>query len=1116
MNITIPVYVEQCREEDGPFVFVVRPLFFDHPAQRHEKLSKALSRAASSIRKALHRCVQESRHEELAQRTHCPPLRSTQLKLRLALHKRAAECRLLFVSFPGLGRTIAFTPSIPGLWFEIAKGQKLHERAMEVLQDHFEKLDKEVEGDEARPERFSPQGRAWVDYLELDVDSLFTGVVTADRSLAGISEEDEVSDEEELEACGRCISELFPDELRRAYLRDQEVGELEALLSAADQRPVLLVGPPRVGKTAIIHECVYRMAEKRHTPWAANKNVWLLSPQRLISGMSHVGQWENRLLAIIAEVKKRKHVLYFDDLPGLTHAGITSQSRLSVAQVLGPYLERREFQVLAEITPQSLRVLREQNRTFADQFHLLPVKEPSERQNLGILIQVMRYWEGKRECEFHIDALPAVLDLQRRYARHLAFPGKAADSLEQLSQSAGESHSRVAGRGDAIEQFESKSGLSFSFVDDRTTLARQDVVAALGQEVIGQAEALNAMADAVCIARARLNDPNRPLGTFLFLGPTGVGKTQCAKSLAKYLFSSTDRLVRFDMNEYATSSDVRRLTGAMGDPKGLLTSTIMQEPFCVLLLDEIEKAHPDAFDLLLQVLGEGRLTNALGQTADFTNTMIIMTSNLGTREATSRLGFGVGDVPRDDTFVQAAREHFRPEFFNRIDRIIPFRELKRADIQQIAQGLIKDVLEREGLHRRRCMLRVEAQAMELIVDAGYHPHLGARALKRAIERQLVQPVAARLAVMQPQTPVIIRIYQEGAAVASDTDELVNAEVQPLPEEHVDLSNPMQLLHRANAILAGVGAELPDLRFEKGVAATELTADHYRYLGIKRLLDRLDQECRHLARKLDKNRHPAIRGSALPSSWRRGYRLRDYRQNGSVYWRGIWAAEDIHEYLNELTGQAVPYGEGTPGRCAALIRGLCWLCAAAQSSRLAQANRCLIRITSILGQPTSQQTYLRDVYARYFGFLGNEAVRVLSEEARGTGAVGADCEILMLERTAAWAEARIEEGTHLFFPAHGNLIPVGVETIPLGIDTDPLEKLAEQMDRAARPSRQQAPGHAESRKDHDRPGPVLRLYHEGGAIIDCRSGLVVKDELAENLSVLLYSQLPIPPALLEGS
>ena len=288
--------------------------------------------------------------------------------------------------------------------------------------------------------------------------------------------------------------------------------------------------------------------------------------------MSHVGQWENRLLAIIKEVKQRKHILYFDDLMGLMHAGITCQSSLTVAQVLGPYIERREFRMLAEITPQSLRILRERNRTFADQFHVLPIREPTEHQNLGILIQAMRHLEGQRGCRFQVDALPAVIDLQRRYAKHLAFPGKAAGFLEQLSV---KNRDTEISRETVIREFQLKSGLSISFVDDRKKLARKDIVASIHEEVIGQEDAVNAMADAVCIAKARLNDPDRPLGTFLFLGPTGVGKTQCAKSLATYLFGSTDRLVRFDMNEYVSSSSVQRLSGTFGDPKGLLASAVI-------------------------------------------------------------------------------------------------------------------------------------------------------------------------------------------------------------------------------------------------------------------------------------------------------------------------------------------------------------------------------------------------------------------------------------------------------------------------------------------------------------------------------------------------------------
>ena len=1101
-------------------MFVVRPLFFNHPVQRGEKLSKAISGTISKIRKGLNQCAQESRQEELAKWAYCPVLKSRQLKLTLSLRRRMAQCRFLFVSFAGLDRTLAFTPSVPELWFEINRGQTLRKQAVEVLQHHFRKLEKEAGDEHAKPERFSLTGKAWVDYVELNIEPgrARTRILlpASQQALAQIFSEKTASGAEELDRCARCINELFPDDLKRAHLREQEVEELETLLAASDKRPVLLLGPAQVGKTTIIHEFVFRTVKRRRQAFAANNNVWLLSPQRLISGMSCVGQWENRLLAIIKEVKQRKHILYFDDLPGLIHAGVSRESSLSVAQVLRPHVERREFRMLAEITPPCLRLLREQDRAFADQFHVLPIAEPSAQQNLSILIHALRYLEGQRSCRFQVDALPTVLDLQRRYARHLAFPGKAAGFLEQLSVKNRETE---ISRETVIREFQLKSGLSMSFVDDGVKLARQDIIAALHEDVIGQEDAVNAMADAVCIAKARLNDPDRPLGTFLFLGPTGVGKTQCAKSLAEYLFGSTDRLLRFDMNEYVSAASVQRLTGTLGDPQGLITSSVIQEPFCVVLLDEIEKAHPDVFDLLLQLLGEGRLTNALGQTADFTNTVVIMTSNLGTREASARLGFTTGDIPRDDSFVQAARDYFRPEFFNRIDRIIPFRQLSRDDIWQIAQGLIRDVLEREGLQRRKCMLKVELEAMDVIVDAGYHPHLGARALKRAIERRLTQPVATRLAVMQAQAPVLIRVYAQGDQVASDIQELANAEVKPLAEECVDLSSPTCLLDRAKSLLTCIGEDLPDLGFEAGVATAELSADHYRYLFLRHLLDRLGRKCRNLLQGLEKNKPPLMRPNALPSARRRGHRLRNYWHRNPYYWGAIWAAADIHEYLNDLTGESEPYGTGMQGRLADLIRGLCWIDTAARTSGQAHANRCLISITSILGQFTHEQDYLSQVYQSYFGHTGKEAVHDLTGKLQHLEIIGENSDVLLVERTAAWAEARIEEGTHLFLAAHGSLIPVAVRVIGLDHGRDPGEALVN-MNATSDASDPGDPIDIRQEQGAQRLGPVIRVYdrvHGKDCIImDCRSGLMVKDkeELASHLSVFMHSQLPVPQTLLE--
>src|SRR5262249_48367269 len=301
------------------------------------------------------------------------------------------------------------------------------------------------------------------------------------------------------------------------------------------------------------------------------------------------------------------------------------------------------------------------------------------------------------------DLLPTVVNIERRYVRYAAFPGKAAAFLHKLAV---KYRTSKITRKNALEEFHAKSGMAVSFLDGQTKLERASVIDALGKEVVGQDTALEAAADVVCIAKARLNDPDRPLASFLFLGPTGVGKTQCAKSLAAYLFSSEDKIIRFDMNEFISPTSASRLVGTFDYPEGLLTSAVQRQPFSVVLLDEIEKAHKDVFDLLLQVMGDGRLTDALGRTVDFTNTILIMTSNLGVREASTHLGFRQNESSEASVYIQAAEKFFKPEFFNRLDRIIPFERLRREDVQKIALRLIRDVFARDGLMRRKCILQV--------------------------------------------------------------------------------------------------------------------------------------------------------------------------------------------------------------------------------------------------------------------------------------------------------------------------------------------------------------------------------------------------------------------------
>ena len=369
--------------------------------------------------------------------------------------------------------------------------------------------------------------------------------------------------------------------------------------------------------------------------------------------MSAVGQWEERVLAILDEAGRRDHVLYFDDLLGLYRAGVSAESDLTVADVLRAHVQRRAVRVLAEMTPEAFRAFAERDRGLADQFHVLTVEPLPAAETLGVLLDARRKLEIRHRCRFEPDVLPTVVDVQRRYVRDAEFPGKGVAFLSQIALT----HPRAAVTRDTVhEQFHEQTGLALALLDGRRRLPRAEILGALCGRVVGQDEALAAMADVVSLAKARLNAPDRPLATLLFMGPTGVGKTECAKALAAFLFGREEHLVRLDMNEFGSPAAASRLVGTFIEPEGLLTAPVRRQPFCVVLLDEIEKAHPDVFDMLLQVTGEGRLTDAVGRTTDFGGAIVIMTSNLGTREVAGRIGFGGGEEERRRAFVGAADE----------------------------------------------------------------------------------------------------------------------------------------------------------------------------------------------------------------------------------------------------------------------------------------------------------------------------------------------------------------------------------------------------------------------------------------------------------------------------
>jgi len=1053
---------------------MLRPLFFDRPIEQDESVQRGTARLTRELRRELTQLARTARHEEFAAYSFYPPLEDRMLKLTLAVGNRRFEVSHLFVIVPAFGRRFASTPSIPELWFEIGRGETLPQRAEEVLTEHYKLLERRAGAGAVHPDAASVRGKAWITSIEmsLDVPSVYTLPAPNFFAMMGASETSDGA--AELEKVGRSLNTLYPDELKQATNREAEVDELTRLLGASDNRPVLLTGKRLVGKTAIIHEFVRRRMERRRSSETTmhigsrgsiadlSGSVWLLSPQRLISGMSYVGQWEARLLAILKEAQRKHHTLFFDDLIGLFSAGRSSSSSLTVADVLKPYIERRDVRVLAEITPEALRVLQELDRSFVDLFNVVPIPEPTEKENLLILLGYRRELEQKHRCRFQPEVLPAVIDLTRRYMSDAAFPGKAAMLLQTLATKHKDAD---VGREDALNEFSDRSGLNVRFLDDRQKLNYEEVVEALNREVVGQRPAVAACADAVTIAKARLNDPVRPIASFLFLGPTGVGKTQCAKSLAKYLFGE-GRLLRFDMNEFAGYSSVARLIGTFDAPEGLLTSVVRREPFAVVLFDEIEKAHPAFFDLLLGVMGDARLTDARGQTVDFTNTIIIMTSNLGAQEDATDLGFRQTNQTNASVYRQAAEKFFKPEFFNRVTRVVPFERLRREEVREIAGRLIQDIFSREGLTRRGVKLIVETEALNLLVKAGYHPQLGARALKRTLERQVTAPIAARLSATTPDQPLIIFLHEREGSIAVDVSHLSIVEDGAAPLMRVPLVDTHELLDGVEDTLERIEADAEKLRPHGEIIIGDNAAGQIQHFYVR-------DQVRRVARMLDRAdervaRQRSGRTKSLPVSSKRKRQLAKLdpgNLDDSLF------SQNLYRFLQDCASQCVPYGDLIDDYLQDIIREAALLDALWTGLRDGASTKTMMTIASLDEQGRAARIRLRDLYRslfeREFGCTTS-----LKEEGH--------VEFLTIDGPLASVLAPLEAGTHLFVSANEAYVPV--------IVSSPANSTG------GLPS-------------------VLRIYSDPGATLDVRSRLLARAKLGNaELRAFILSALPPPREL----
>ncbi|MEL6923450.1 MAG: AAA family ATPase, partial [Bacteroidota bacterium] len=452
--------------------------------------------------------------------------------------------------------------------------------------------------------------------------------------------------------------------------------------------------------------------------------------------------------------KALNYGVFIDNIIALLRIGKSAQNDMTLSDVIKPYLEKRQLQLILLATPEEWKLLQEKDRRFSDLFQVIRIAEPDQETATRIVLEKRKMIEKEHACEFTTQALQQLFVIHRNYRKRMALPGSVIQLMEQLGL---KYRFNIIDAPEARAEFETISGLNEKIFDTTQSFEDGEVRKYIAARLIGQEKATDALINAIHTIKAKINNPQRPLASFLFIGPTGVGKTQAAKILGQYLMGNEDQLLRFDMNEYIDASSVHRLIGDYHNPEGQLTGKVRYQPFGIVLLDEIEKAHPAVHDLLLQVLDDGRLTDSLGRTVDFSNTIIVMTSNVGAREVSSRLGFDTNLDDEANIYRKAVENRFRPEFINRIDQIIIFNPLKLDHILTIARLQIKELLQRDGFVRRTTILNISADALKWVAQRGFDARMGGRALKRQIEKDLTSLSAEQLISTYSESPIIFEI-----------------------------------------------------------------------------------------------------------------------------------------------------------------------------------------------------------------------------------------------------------------------------------------------------------------------------------------------------------------------
>jgi ATP-dependent Clp protease ATP-binding subunit ClpC len=583
--------------------------------------------------------------------------------------------------------------------------------------------------------------------------------------------------------CGTELTALPAERLHGIDRRDAIVERVIHALTGPGSRSVVLVGPNGVGKTALVHELAARLQRGDVPESLRGFRLWRLSANELIAGAQYTGQWQDRVTSLLRATAGQPIVLAMGPPSALIDAGKWSGSDNNMSRLLRPYIEDGDIAMVFEATATELEAARRSEPGFIAALLRVDMAEPAADDVAAIVRAAAERLETAHGVSVTPEGRDAALSLTRRFEPSRALPGKAVQLLGEAARDVAARGEPVVDRAAALRSFAARTGLPTSLLSDDERMDPADVRAFLEQRVLGQPDAVDAMVDLLTVIKADLQDPAKPLGSFLFAGPTGVGKTELAKALAELVFSSRDRMIRFDMGEFTAGDAVARLVGSAWrrEHQAELPRRLREQPFCVLLFDEVEKAHADVFDVLLAALGEGHVTDADGRTADLRNAIVIMTTNLGARKAgRTATGFasaGNGRAKKSLTrhYVDAAEKFFRPEFFNRIDRVVAFAPLERETVGRIARREVGRLLLREGVARRKLLIEVDEAVIDELAASGFDPVYGARPLKRAIEGRLIVPLSRLIVERSPGAGDLIRCTVAKGAIRLHHEPVATAE-----------------------------------------------------------------------------------------------------------------------------------------------------------------------------------------------------------------------------------------------------------------------------------------------------------------------------------------------------